>query len=80
VRISDNGSGIAPENLKRVFEPFFTTKPVGSGTGLGLSLSYSIVNKHGGRIEVASKPGVGTVFTVRLPVTPPASATAPEQA
>jgi signal transduction histidine kinase len=53
---------------------------VGSGTGLGLSLSYSIVNKHGGRIEVASKPGVGTVFTVRLPVTPPASATAPEQA
>jgi signal transduction histidine kinase len=80
VRISDNGCGIAPENLKRVFEPFFTTKPVGSGTGLGLSLSYSIVNKHGGRIEVASKPGVGTVFTVRLPVTPPASAQAPEQA
>jgi PAS domain S-box-containing protein len=80
VRISDNGSGIAPENLKRIFEPFFTTKPVGSGTGLGLSLSYSIVNKHGGRIEVASKPGVGTVFTVRLPVTPPASSTAPEQA
>ena len=80
VRISDNGSGIAPENLKRIFEPFFTTKPVGSGTGLGLSLSYSIVNKHGGRIEVSSKPGVGTVFTVRLPVTPPASATAPEQA
>ena len=80
VRISDNGSGIAPENLKRIFEPFFTTKPVGSGTGLGLSLSYSIVNKHGGRIEVASKPGVGTVFTVRLPVTPPASATAPEPA
>jgi signal transduction histidine kinase len=80
VRISDNGSGIPPENLKRIFEPFFTTKPVGSGTGLGLSLSYSIVNKHGGRIEVASKPGVGTVFTVRLPVTPPASATAPEPA
>ncbi|WP_075791852.1 ATP-binding protein [Massilia putida] len=79
VRISDNGCGIAPENLKRVFEPFFTTKPVGSGTGLGLSLSYSIVNKHGGRIEVASKPGVGTVFTIRLPITPPGSATAPEQ-
>ena len=79
VKISDNGCGIAPDNLKRVFEPFFTTKPVGSGTGLGLSLSYSIVNKHGGRIEVASKPGVGTVFTVRLPVTPPASSTAPEQ-
>ena len=74
IRFSDNGSGIAPENLKRVFEPFFTTKPVGSGTGLGLSLSYSIVNKHGGRIEVASKPGVGTVFTIRLPVVPPGSA------
>jgi PAS domain S-box-containing protein len=74
VRISDNGCGIAPENLKRVFEPFFTTKPVGSGTGLGLSLSYSIVNKHGGRIDVASKPGVGTVFTIRLPVVPPGSA------
>jgi signal transduction histidine kinase len=74
IRISDNGSGIAPENLKRVFEPFFTTKPVGSGTGLGLSLSYSIVNKHGGRIDVASKPGVGTVFTIRLPVVPPGSA------
>jgi PAS domain S-box-containing protein len=79
VKVSDNGCGIPPENLKRVFEPFFTTKPVGSGTGLGLSLSYSIVNKHGGRIEVASKPGVGTVFTIRLPVTPPASSTAPEQ-
>jgi PAS domain S-box-containing protein len=74
IRISDNGCGIAPENLKRVFEPFFTTKPVGSGTGLGLSLSYSIVNKHGGRIDVASKPGVGTVFTIRLPVVPPGSA------
>jgi two-component system NtrC family sensor kinase len=75
VKISDNGSGIPQENLKRIFEPFFTTKPVGSGTGLGLSLSYSIVNKHGGRIEVASKPDVGTVFTIKLPVVPPASAT-----
>jgi signal transduction histidine kinase len=74
VRISDNGCGIPQDNLKRIFEPFFTTKPVGSGTGLGLSLSYSIVNKHGGRIEVASKPDVGTVFTIKLPVVPPASA------
>ena len=78
VKVSDNGSGIAPENLTRVFEPFFTTKPVGSGTGLGLSLSYSIVNKHGGRIDVASKPGVGTVFTIRLPVIPPTSTAAPD--
>jgi PAS domain S-box-containing protein len=77
VKISDNGCGIPQQNLKRIFEPFFTTKPVGSGTGLGLSLSYSIVNKHGGRIEVASKPDVGTVFTIKLPVAPPASATEP---
>jgi PAS domain S-box-containing protein len=73
VRVGDTGCGIPPQNLKRVFEPFFTTKPVGSGTGLGLSLSYSIVNKHGGRIEVASTPDVGTTFTIHLPVVPPAS-------
>ena len=70
VAISDTGSGIAPEHLNRIFEPFFTTKPVGSGTGLGLSLSYGIVGKHGGKIEVASTLGVGTTFTVRVPVAP----------
>lgn len=74
VAISDTGCGIPQQNLNRIFEPFFTTKPVGSGTGLGLSLSYSTVNKHGGRIEVDSKVGVGTTFTVRLPIVPPASA------
>jgi two-component system, NtrC family, sensor kinase len=73
VSISDTGCGIPPQNLNRIFEPFFTTKPVGSGTGLGLSLSYSIVNKHGGRIEVDSTPGVGSTFTIRLPVEPPES-------
>ena len=73
VAIQDTGTGIKPENMNRIFEPFFTTKPVGSGTGLGLSLSYSIVNKHGGRIDVESKFGVGTTFTVRLPVIPPSS-------
>jgi signal transduction histidine kinase len=67
VAVADNGSGIAPENLKRIFDPFFTTKPVGKGTGLGLSLSYGIVQKHGGRIEVASELGKGTQFTVWLP-------------
>jgi len=72
--VGDNGCGIAPENLNRIFEPFFTTKPVGSGTGLGLSLSYGIVNRHGGRIEVASVVGQGTRFTVHLPVQPPQAA------
>jgi two-component system NtrC family sensor kinase len=73
VEIGDTGAGIAPEHLNRIFEPFFTTKAVGSGTGLGLSLSYGIVNKHGGRIEVASEVGQGTRFTVHLPVAPPAA-------
>jgi signal transduction histidine kinase len=71
VEIADTGVGIAPEHLNRIFEPFFTTKPVGTGTGLGLSLSYGIVNKHGGRIDVASELGRGTRFTVRLPVKQP---------
>jgi two-component system NtrC family sensor kinase len=68
IRVEDTGCGISEENLTRVFDPFFTTKPVGQGTGLGLSVSYSIVAKHGGQIEVASKVGHGTQFTVRLPI------------
>lgn len=68
VEIADTGSGISPENMNRIFDPFFTTKPVGQGTGLGLSLSYSIVQKHGGRIEVSSVPGEGTTFRVVLPL------------
>lgn len=68
IAIEDTGEGIPPENLARIFEPFFTTKPVGKGTGLGLSLSYNIVTKHNGRIEVASELGKGTCFTIRLPV------------
>jgi len=71
VEVGDNGAGIAPDILTRIFDPFFTTKPVGKGTGLGLSLSYNIVTKHGGRIEVASELGKGTRFTVHLPVNPP---------
>lgn len=73
VEIGDTGAGIPPENLSRIFDPFFTTKPVGSGTGLGLSLAYGIVTKHGGRIEVESEVAKGTRFTVRLPVEPPES-------
>lgn len=80
VAISDTGCGIAPENLTRLFDPFFTTKSVGSGTGLGLSLAYGIVQKHLGRIEVQSEVGKGTTFTVWLPINPPdqASAVPPE--
>ncbi|MDD2366061.1 MAG: PAS domain S-box protein [Desulfuromonadaceae bacterium] len=68
VRISDNGKGIPPENISRIFEPFFTTKEVGKGTGLGLSISYDIIKKHGGVIKVESEVGVGTTFTIRLPL------------
>ncbi|MFL5347281.1 MAG: ATP-binding protein [Hyalangium sp.] len=68
VEIADTGQGIAPENLKRIFDPFFTTKPVGKGTGLGLALSYGIVSRHHGRIEVRSQLGEGTTFRIVLPV------------
>jgi signal transduction histidine kinase len=68
IQIEDNGAGIPKENLSVIFEPFFTTKPVGDGTGLGLSVSYGIVNAHGGTIEVDSEVGKGTTFTLTLPV------------
>ncbi|APX94754.1 hypothetical protein BWR19_18530 [Halomonas sp. 1513] len=71
--VEDTGYGIKPEHMSRLFEPFFTTKRVGEGTGLGLSLSYSIVEKHGGRIEAFSEEGRGCRFRVWLPVEQPAS-------
>lgn len=74
VEIGDTGKGISPESLKRIFDPFFTTKPVGQGTGLGLSLSYGIVQKHHGRIEVQSKLGQGTTFRIWLPLAQPEDA------
>jgi len=68
IEMADTGPGIAPEALSRIFDPFFTTKPVGEGTGLGLSLSYEIMRKHGGEIRAQSLPAGGALFTLRLPV------------
>ncbi|MGI5836226.1 MAG: ATP-binding protein [Chloroflexota bacterium] len=68
VEITDNGAGIPQRALKRIFDPFYTTKPAGEGTGLGLSISHNIIQKHEGRIDVRSEIGVGTTFTVELPV------------
>ncbi|WP_461210579.1 sensor histidine kinase [Desulfocurvus sp. DL9XJH121] len=68
ISVADTGAGIPQANLPRIFDPFFTTKPVGKGTGLGLSIIYGIVKKMGGEITVASSVGVGTTFTIRLPL------------
>jgi len=68
IRVSDTGRGISHTHMKRLFEPFFTTKAPGEGTGLGLSLARKIVLAHGGSIDVSSELGVGSTFTVRLPV------------
>ena len=65
--VADSGTGIAPDVLPRIFEPFFTTKEVGKGSGLGLAMAYGIVKQHHGWIEVASRPGAGSVFTIFLP-------------
>jgi signal transduction histidine kinase len=71
IQVKDNGIGIPEQILPRIFDPFFTTKSEGEGTGLGLSVSYGIISRHRGSIDVASKVGVGTVFTVRLPKVQP---------
>jgi len=65
--ISDNGQGIAQENLKRIFDPFFTTKDVGHGTGLGLSICYGIISAHKGQIDVRSEVGKGATFIIEIP-------------
>lgn len=70
ISFRDSGIGIPADNLPRIFDPFFTTKPEGEGTGLGLSVGYGIIYRHGGRIDVESTEGVGTTFTIHLPRTP----------
>jgi len=67
VDVSDEGVGIPPDRLEEIFDPFFTTKDIGEGTGLGLSVSLSLVEKHGGEISVSSRSGRGTTFSVHLP-------------
>jgi two-component system NtrC family sensor kinase len=68
IKVSDNGNGIPDKIKNKIFQPFFTTKPTGSGTGLGLSLSYDIVKAHGGKIAVESVENEGTKFIIQLPL------------
>jgi signal transduction histidine kinase len=68
LRVIDHGAGISPENLERVLEPFFTTKPVGEGTGLGLSVTQGIVQEHDGWIDIESRLGVGSTFSLFIPI------------
>jgi len=68
IQISDDGKGMPEAVRKKIFDPFFTTKPVGVGTGLGLSVSFGIIEKHQGKIKVASEEGKGTTFTIYLPM------------
>jgi len=72
IRVEDTGRGIPEENLERIFDPFFTTKDPDQGTGLGLMITHQIVADHGGTIDVRSRVGDGSAFTLRLPVRPPA--------
>ena len=67
IEVADQGSGIRRADLQKIFEPFYTTKPPGRGTGLGLSICYAIVSEHGGRMEVESEMGAGSVFRIVLP-------------
>ena len=69
IRFQDNGSGISEDIQHKLFEPFFTTKEVGEGTGLGLAVSYGIIEKHQGKIDVESSIGKGTTFSIYLPLT-----------
>jgi len=68
IEVQDTGCGISPENIRKLFTPFFTTKGKGKGVGLGLAVAYGIIQRHQGKIEVQSKEGEGTLFTIYLPV------------
>jgi len=68
VSVSDTGTGISQDNVKKIYDPFFTTKVAGKGTGLGLSVSYGIVKEHSGTISVESKLGSGTSFKLEFPL------------
>lgn len=71
VEVADNGVGIEPEHVAKIYDPFFTTKGVGGGTGLGLAVTYGIVQEHSGHISVSSTPGQGSTFRITLPTTDP---------
>lgn len=68
ITIADNGPGIPPDILPQIFNPFFTTKPVGQGTGMGLAVSYQVIESHGGQLTCQSEPGKGTEFRITLPI------------
>ena len=70
IEVQDTGYGISPENMRKLFTPFFTTKREVKGVGLGLAVSYGIVQRHKGKIEVQSKQGEGTTFSIYLPLQP----------
>jgi len=80
VVFQDTGCGIPEENLSKIFTPFFTTKPIGKGTGLGLAIVYGIIKMHRGQIYVASEVGVGSTFTITLPIRLPGTGPQPAQA
>ncbi len=69
--VRDNGKGVPENALPKIFDPFFTTKSVGSGTGLGLTVSHQIIERHSGKIEVENEVGKGTTFTINLPINAP---------
>ena len=79
IKILDSGCGIPAKHLKRIFEPFFTTKPEGQGQGLGLSVAYTAIEQHHGKISVSSKEAKGTVVEITIPKAPAAPAPSSEE-